>query len=153
MSLSKRLKAICELVKPGLGVADIGADHGLVEKYLLDNDVSPCILAVENKKGPYEILKNALSDYENVRISLSDGVEDVDEKVKILIIAGMGGINIVNILSKNPQKLANIEQIIVDPHRDQELVKQELKKLNYKIEKEIELIDAKKHYTIISFTK
>lgn len=153
MSISKRLLEICKLVKPGLFVADIGADHGLVEKYLLDNEVSPYILAVENKKGPYEILKNALKEYKNVEISLSDGIEDIDDKIEILILAGMGGINIVKILEKDETKLKNIKQIIVDPHRDADLVKQTIIKFGFEIEKELELVDAKKKYVIMSFVR
>lgn len=153
MAISKRLKTICELVTPNLGVADVGADHGLVEKYLLDNEITPYIVAIENKNGPFAILKNSLSSYENIRFSLSDGIEDIDEKVRVLIIAGMGGINIVNILNKNIEKLQNITQIIVDPHRDVLLVKDCVTNLGFKIDKEIELEDAKKKYTIISFKK
>lgn len=153
MKISKRLETISKLVKPGLGVADVGADHGLVEKYLLDNQISPYIVAIENKKGPYLILKNALSDYDNVRISLSDGIEDIDENVKILILAGIGGINIVNILTKEIDKLKNIDQIIVDPHRDVPLVKETILKNGFTVDKEIKLEDGGKNYCIISFIK
>lgn len=153
MKISKRLVTICSLVKPGLGVADVGADHGLVEKYLLDNNISPYVVAIENKKGPYTILKNALEGYENVRISLSDGIEDIDEKVAILVLAGIGGINIVNILMKDVKKLAKVQQIVVDAHRDLALVKDTIHELGFDIEKEVEIIEANKKYNIVSFVK
>lgn len=153
MAISKRLKTICDLLLANKGVADVGADHGLVEKYLLDHELTPYIIAIENKIGPYTILKNALESYSNVRVSLSDGIEDIDEKVDVIIIAGMGGINIVNILNKNKEKLVNIKQIIVDSHRDEALVKETLKELGFEINKEVPLEDAKKHYNIISFLK
>lgn len=153
MRISKRLKTICDLVTPGYFVADVGADHGLVEKYLVDNEISPYIIAIENKKGPFEILKNSLKEYSNVDLSLSDGIEDINEKIDCIIIAGMGGFNITNILNKDKNKLSNIKQIIIDPHRDQELAKQTIINLGFTLSNEIEVVDANKKYKIFSFIR
>lgn len=153
MKISNRLENISKLVIPGNGVIDVGADHGLVEKYLLENKISPYIVAVENKIGPFKILCSSLKDDKQVRCSLSDGIEDIDDKVQTIIIAGMGGINIVDIIKKNLTKLDNIEQIIVDPHRDTSLVRKEITSLGFKIDVEKIVIEGNKFYTIISFIR
>lgn len=153
MNISKRLKTISDFVIKGNIVADVGADHGLVEKYLIENEISPKVIAIENKIGPFDILKNALKNTGKVEILLSDGIKDINSEVKTVIVAGMGGINVVNILTNNPKKLINVDQIIIDAHRDQSLVRSEIIKLGYKIQKEEIVFEQNKFYNIISFIK
>jgi len=63
--------------------------------------------AIENKEGPYERLKNNLIQAGVIDVVVplySDGLEDLPEIVDTLIIAGMGGINIIGILKKKSKK-------------------------------------------------
>ena len=152
MKLSDRLLTVASLLKEGMHVADVGADHGLIEKYLLDNDLVASIMAIENKNGPFNILQNNLKGY-NVKLSLSDGIDEIDESVNALIIAGMGGNLIVDILKKHPDKLKNVEQIVVDAHRDIEYVRRQITELGYYIEKEKIVLENNIYYFVISFLK
>lgn len=152
MKLSNRLLTVASFVKEHANVADVGADHGLIEKYLIDNHIVDSLLAIENKIGPYKTLENNLKSY-NVKLSLSNGISDIDEKVDTLIIAGMGGNLIVGILKDNLEKLANIKQIVVDAHRDIELVRREICLLGFKIEKEKIVFENDIYYFVISFVK
>ena len=152
MRISDRLKTVASFIKDDSNVADVGADHGLLEIYLLEHKNVNSILAIENKDGPFNILKNNLKDYE-VRLSLSDGIEDIDEKVDTIVIAGMGGILITNILNSLKEKLGNIKQIVVDAHRDNELVRREITNLGFYIEKEKIVYEKGTYYFVISFLK
>lgn len=152
MKISTRLETIASFIKEGANVIDVGADHGLLEKYLLDNHLVSSVLAVENKVGPYGILKSSLNGYD-VRLSLSDGIEDLNETINTIAIAGMGGNLIVDILKAHPEKLNKINQIVVDAHRDIELVRREIIKLGYFIEKEKIVFENNIYYFIISFLK
>lgn len=152
MKISDRLVKIASFIKKGANVADIGADHGLLEKYLLDNKIVESVFAIENKRGPYEILKNNLKDY-NVILSLSDGIEAIPSDIDTVVIAGMGGNLIVDILKKNVSKLENVEQIVVDAHKDLELVRREIVKLGYVIEKENIVLENSIYYFVISLVK
>ena len=116
MKISDRLKAVASLIKENANVADVGADHGLLEIYLINEGKVNSILAIENKTGPFSILKNNLKDYD-VKLSLSDGISEIDETVDTIVLAGMGGILISDILNSHKEKLTNIKQIIVDAHR------------------------------------
>lgn len=152
MKISDRLKTIASFIKDGANVADVGADHGLLEIYLLEHKNVNSILAIENKSGPFNILKNNLLDYD-VKLSLSDGIEDIDDNVDTIVIAGMGGILITNILNSHKEKLINIKQIVVDAHRDNELVRREITNLGFYIEKEKIIYENGTYYFVISFLK
>ena len=152
MKISDRLLTIASFIKPHANVADVGADHGLIEKYLLDNDRVNSILAIENKSGPFNILKNNLKDYD-VTLSLSDGISQLNDNIDTIVIAGMGGILVSDILEAHLEKLTNVNQIVVDAHRDNELVRQTITKLGYYIEKEKIVFENNIYYFVISFLK
>lgn len=152
MKISDRLKAVASFVKENANVADVGADHGLLEIYLINEGRIKSILAIENKSGPFSILKNNLKDYD-VKLSLSDGVSSIDETVDTIVLAGMGGILINSILNSHKEKLANIKQIVVDAHRDIKLVRENICKLGFYIEKEKIVYEKGTYYFVISFLK
>lgn len=153
MVLSKRLKTVAELIHPGSSVFDVGADHGQLEKYLLDNKLVKKIIAVENKKGPYLQLKSNLKGYPQVDILLSDGITDLPKETNVIVLAGLGGLKIVDILVSNKEKLSSVEQIVVDAHRDITHVRKEITKLGFKIEKEAIVFEKDIYYFVISFLK
>lgn len=152
MKISNRLLTIASFIKDNAFVMDVGADHGLLEIYLFDNNKIKSVVAVENKEGPYSILVKSLEG-RDITCLLSDGIKDISPEVDTVVIAGMGGNLIVDILAKDISKLRNVRNIIVDAHKDNELVRRELVKLGYKIEKEKIVYENKKYYFVISFVK
>lgn len=152
MKISNRLKVIASFIKDNSNVIDVGADHGLLEIYLIEQNKVNSLFAVENKVGPYSILKNNLKDY-NVTLSLSDGISEMPEYVDTVVIAGMGGILISDILKAHKEKLTNVKQIVVDAHRDNRLVRETITNLGYYIEKEQIIFENNKYYFVISFLK
>ena len=152
MKISNRLKVIASFIKDNSNVIDVGADHGLLEIYLIEQKKVNSLFAVENKVGPYSILKNNLKDY-NVTLSLSDGISEMPEYVDTVVIAGMGGILISDILKAHKEKLTNVKQIVVDAHRDNRLVRETITNLGYYIEKEQIVFENNKYYFVISFLK
>ena len=151
MKISNRLIAIASLIDDDAFVMDVGADHGLLELYLLDNKHLKGLIAVENKKGPFAILKKAV-EHRGVTCSLSDGIETITDDVDTVVIAGMGGHLIVDIITKDKAKLNNVKKIVVDAHNDIEFVRREIVKLGYKIDKEM-VVHESKYYFVISFIK
>ena len=115
-NLSERLKAIYNMVPQGTA-ADIGADHGKLIIALFEGGVISHGYAVENKHGPYNRLVKALQDKElidDIVPLYSDGIKDLPEGVHTVIIAGMGGTLIIDILKKYPQKTKQIQTLIID---------------------------------------
>lgn len=149
MKLSQRLLTIASFIKEGAFVADIGADHGLLSIYLVENKHVKKVFAVENKVGPFSILEKNTKNYPEITCSLSDGISEIPSEIDTLVIAGMGGILISDILKKNKDKLLNIQNIVIDAHRDLELVRKTLNDLGYEFEKEV-LVKEHVFYNVMS---
>ena len=110
MNLSKRLSKVLEYINEFDKVADIGADHGYLSIAMLEKGIK-FVQVVENKTEPFLRAQSALSGYDNVIFSLSDGISDLNEDINTVTICGMGGLNIVEILGSqlNKAKKLNYE--------------------------------------------
>lgn len=153
MYIPKRLVEIANLVEDGSYVADIGADHGLLEILLSTSKPNTKVFAVENKKGPYKILSQKVEALKNITVSLSNGIREIPDEVDTLVIAGMGGMNIISILNRDLDKLANIKTIILDAHRNIPQTREKLNSLCYAIKQEKLIHYNGIYYNIILFNK
>ena len=156
ITLSKRLEKINKLVPNGARVGDIGSDHGyLIASLALGGKINKGY-ACDNKKGPFLKLKDtilSLDLHNKIDVDLSDGIRNLPSYINCLVIAGMGGDLILNILNENKEKLSNIEHIILDPHTKPKEVRQGLINLGYFIEDEDDIIEDHIYYQIIKFKK
>lgn len=155
MKLSKRLNSIYEMVPYGIA-ADIGADHGKLIISLAEDNKILKGYAIENKIGPFNKLNEAISNSiakDKITSMFSDGIKDIPPEVNILIIAGMGGDNIINIINKNIEKLKNIEYIITDAHSCVEEVRKYICNNGFSISEEKIVYEESIYYQIIKFAK
>lgn len=153
MKLSKRLQAIYDMVPNGVA-ADVGSDHGKLIISLFEGGVISKGYAIENKKGPYSHLVKAIEESkcgDNIIPMLSDGISELPSDVDVVILAGMGGTNIIDILKAHPNKLKNVKTIIVDAHNAIPEMRKAICKLGYVIADEDIVLDAGIYYEIIKF--
>ena len=153
MPLSKRLSSICLLLDHEADIADIGADHGEVVKYIALRNPNNSFLAIENKLGPFKRLRNNLLNCQNATCLLSDGLKDVSSNYAEIVIAGMGGENIISIIKRSIEKIMFINAFIIDAHSDFDKVYNFLFSLNFKIDKSIFVYENNKAYLIAKFIK
>jgi len=104
MTLSSRLQKIAEYAGKCAVVADIGTDHALVPVYLIENGLFShayaCdIGALPLKRAEEYVKSRALTD--KIDLILSNGLEKVPADANVVIIAGMGGELIRDILQNN----------------------------------------------------
>ena len=153
MEISKRLTAVAGFVKYRT-IADIGTDHGYIPCFLALNKKIDSAFACDVNEGPLEKAKEniALNGLENViKPCLGSGLSALgNDTAKTIVIAGMGGLLICNILNDEKEKLKNIKQLVLQPQRDTDSVRKLLHSLDFVIEDEEMLIDNGKYYTIIS---
>ena len=154
MSLSKRLSEIYALVDSGSNLADIGSDHGQLVIELAKNNKCNKIFCNDNKVGPFNILKNAIESYKfnNVTVSLSNGISKLPDDIDTVVIAGMGGDLIIDILSKHMEKLNHVQTLILAPNTNEKEVRKSICDFGYKILTE-KIIYEKHFYEIIKFVK
>ena len=155
IKLSKRLKIIFDMV-PKSVVADIGSDHGKLMIALVEAGIVSKGYAVENKEGPFERLRSNLIRYrvnDKVTPLFSDGIKDITRDVETIVIAGMGGTNIVSILKAHPEKLVRVQAIIIDAHSQVPLARKEICQMGFAIADEKIVKEDDIFYEIIKFIK
>lgn len=155
LHLSKRLASIYRLTPHGVSI-DVGADHGQLIIALVENEVSPYAYAVENKKGPFERLKKAINASkvkDKITPLFSNGIKDMPSDVKNIIIAGMGGQTIVDILKDNQEKLHDVDTLLIDSHRAFSFVRKEICSLGFYVDEEDILEEDDIIYEIMRFKK
>lgn len=153
MVVSSRIKTIGDFIESGDVLVDVGADHGLLELYLLAKYQDITITAVENKVGPYRILEKSLKGLKNIRLSLSDGITSVNKDTKTVVIAGMGGLNIKKILDDHPDKVKKLQKIVIDAHRDIEVARRTIINYGFEINREKIVFEQDKFYVVSEFLK
>ena len=156
IKLSKRLLTIANLIDDNSKVADIGCDHGLVSIYLAMNKQNISIIASDiNQNALDNAIKN-INKYhleDKIKVCLSNGLDNINDEIDTIIISGMGGHTIVDILTNNQEKLNTVNNIIIQSNNDIEYVRRKIVKLGYYISKEKLILDKNIYYTVMLFTK
>ena len=136
---------IANIVPSGVNLADIGADHGYLIKYLKENNLINHAFASDNKKGPYERLKENTQGLD-IETSLSDGIELIPTDTNCVCIAGMGGDTIISIIEKSKHLLPQIEYFVLSPHSLNDEVRKYLFSNGYKLINQNCCFDPYPHY-------
>ena len=154
IKLSKRLKAVADYVETGARLADIGSDHAYLPTYLVQKSLIDFAVAGEVVKGPFEIAKNHVLEADltkNIQVRLANGLAAIadTDKIDTIVIAGMGGILISEILEAGQEKLGQVKRLILQPNNHEDTLRQWLSEQNFVIKKEEILLEAGKFYEII----
>ncbi|WP_300283064.1 tRNA (adenine(22)-N(1))-methyltransferase [Peptacetobacter sp.] len=140
MKLTDRLYKIASFVTDGKRIADIGTDHGYIPVYLLKNNKIPFAILADINKGPLEnarkeVRHNSLENKTDLRCG--SGIEVLEKgEVDEIIIAGMGGILIADILEAKKEVAQNAEKLILQPMQAQEELRKYLLNNGYEIMEE-----------------
>lgn len=151
--LKKRLQLIHDIFDNKISV-DIGADHGFLTIALLQSNKTSSAEIVEVNKGPFDnsminVKKHGYS--EMVEIHLGDGLKPFNtafSKDYGIIIAGMGGKLIADILFNNPEVLGNAT-LYLQPNNSERYLRQQLLKHGFKIKSDLLVDDMGIIYTVL----
>lgn len=154
IKLDDRLLSVASLVRKGSIVADVGTDHAYVVAYLIENGIIENAIASDINKGPLENARQTLIDCsisEKVTLILSDGLKNVPENsADDIVIAGMGGILISEILENAPWIKNENVHIIAQPMTHGETLRKWLCENGFRINREVASTDGKRLYVAIS---
>lgn len=156
IKLDSRLSAVASLVRQGSVVADIGTDHAYLLCYLIENGICPEGIAADINKGPLNNAKQTVIDCginDKVKLILSDGLKSIPENsADDIVMAGMGGILISEIIDCAPWVKNENINIIAQPMTHAEVLREYLCKNGFKINKEITATDGKRLYVVMSLS-
>ena len=150
--LNKRLQSLSAFIEKEDIVLDIGCDHALLEIYLVLNK-NIKIIGSDINNGPIEKAKENLKKYHlerKIELRLGDGLNTMSNDINTVVISGMGGLSIINIL-KDIKKYPNIKKLIISPNNDFELTRKEISKLGFYLEKEEMILESNKYYLISEY--
>lgn len=151
IKLSCRLQAVADMVNEGASVADVGTDHGYIPAYLIKNNIAKSVIACDINEKPLASCKRYISSLgldDKVKCVLSDGLQSIDGDYDTVIIAGMGGELIAQIL-ENAENIRHC-RLIINPMTHPELARKWLYDNGFCIENDIVVADLKHHYSVLS---
>lgn len=155
--LSKRLKALANMVTDGNRLADIGTDHGYIPIYLCQTGKIPSALAMDIGKGPLQQAQTHIAEHglsEQIKTRLSDGMAALQfGEVDTILIAGMGGGLVMKILSEGAEKLTGKEELILQPQSEIALVREFLRVRNFQILNEDMILEDGKYYPMMKVSQ
>ena len=152
--LTKRIEKIAEYVNFKT-IAEVGADHGYITKYLfIQNKIKFAYLTDISSKSLSKAQKNFDKDFKNqVSFLVGDGLNPlqnlVKNKPKQIIIAGIGGKEIVKILAKN----TFYTNFILQPQKNVVELRKFLLNNKYKILKDEVVKCGKMYYCVLKVKK
>lgn len=153
MILSNRLEGIGSFVEENSIVADIGSDHGYIPIYLIKNKIAKKVIAGDISKNSLEkAVDNVKGEglEASIDLRLGDGLDIIlPFEVDTVILAGMGGLLIRDILDKDREKTSSISHFILQPNIAAEELRRYLYENNFAIIDEDLIKEDKKFYEII----
>lgn len=153
MRLSKRLRAVADLLSDGLVVADIGTDHGYIPIFLIESGKSPRVIAMDINQGPLlraeaHIREHGLEKLISTR--LSDGMQALEPgECEAAVLSGMGGGLVIKILEGGASVRKSMREWILQPQSEIAKVRQYLCENGYRITEEDMVEEDGKFYPIM----
>ncbi len=151
--LSARMKALADMVTEGNRVCDVGCDHGFVSIYLLQQGISPRVLAMDVRQGPLSrarehIRRQGLEAYIETRIS--DGLSALEAgEADTVICAGMGGRLMQRILEDGREKAWAMQELILQPQSELPAFRAYLRREGYLTVAENMIYEEGKYYPMM----
>lgn len=122
MQISKRLLALAEMVSEGNVLADVGCDHGYIPIYLIRNKRIPKAIAMDIGEGPLGRARENIKAYGlegYIETRLSDGLSELNPgEAESVIISGMGGPLMEQILQTGRETALSLRELILQPQSD-----------------------------------
>ena len=154
MRMNLRLSTLAQMVDQGARVADIGTDHAYLPIQLVKEGKVDYAIASDVAAGP---LENAEKDIiaaglkNKIETRLGSGLETISAKDRIdtVVIAGMGGKLMTNILNEAWSRNFHFATLILEPNVGEPSVREWLSAHKYQIINEKIIAEAGHIYELI----
>lgn len=139
MNLGPRLEAVTQLAAAGRyrQGADIGTDHAKLAIELVKRGICQKVIASDKNTGPCEAARRAISGVnlaDAIEVRQGDGLASLSPgEAELIIMAGMGGELMLNILNEGRAVLVNEPRLVLQPQTDLIEVRRSLCKDGWRI--------------------
>ena len=152
--MNNRLEKISSYIVDGIGVADIGTDHGFLPIALCERGYSGNIIAADINSDPLNKAIRAAKQagvYDRISFLLCDGLEKCNNALfDRVVIAGMGGDTIAGIIERAPNCFSDSFTFHLQPMSKAEILRGWLLNHGFGIINEDLVVDNDTIYQIIS---
>ncbi len=122
INLSPRLASIAGELNQGETMADIGTDHGFLPVYLWEKGICPHVIMTDVSDGSLDKAKancSRLHPDASFDFRLGDGLTVLEAgEVDTVVLAGMGGILMTQILEADMEKTWSLKKLILQPRNN-----------------------------------
>lgn len=147
MKYSKRIEMICKNLPVCTYFADIGCDHGYCTAFMLENNLCKEAIITDISEKSLKKAEKLLANFllsGKLKSICTNGLQFVDEKYQQILIAGMGGEEIILILENGFLP----ETLILQPMKNSNKVRKFLLNKGYTLTKDFTFSD-KKFYDLL----
>ena len=148
--LSARLESIIKMVNRGERIIDVGTDHALIPIKIIGLGLRKSAVASDIREGPLKIAQKNIDKYglqKKIKIFQSDGLKYlVIEPDDCIVIAGMGGYEIISILK---DAMPPCKNIILQPQKSLMELRCFLSENGYLIDDEIIVKENNRFYIVM----
>ena len=145
---------VASMAEKGSRVIDCGCDHGLVPIWLVQNDIAVHVTAADISEGPLSAARRNIGEAglsDRIDILLSDGITECTPGLDdTLLIAGMGGPLMLDILERSTAKTSSFSHFIFQPQSAIEDFRKRIRQLGMKIICEKNIFEGGKYYAAMS---
>jgi tRNA (adenine22-N1)-methyltransferase len=125
--------------------------------YLVQQGIIGRAVGIEVNEGPYQsaletVWTYGLGDFIDIR--KGNGLKPLQpNEVNVLVLAGMGGNTILEILSERMEVLSGVDELVLQPQGAESKVRKELLERDWKLNGELLVEEDGRIYTVIHFTR
>lgn len=153
IKLSPRLEAAASFVRRGSRILDVGTDHCHIPIWLLQNGICSRAAASDVVKGPLKKAEENLNAHGltgRVHLRMADGLEGCETDLPDdILICGMGGELIADILSKSTYIMNSGVRLILQPMTKAAVLRAFLAGSGFEITEEKLVREDKRIYEVI----
>ncbi|WP_251717379.1 tRNA (adenine(22)-N(1))-methyltransferase [Lactobacillus agrestimuris] len=152
--MNLRLNTLAEMVDPNSRLADIGTDHAYLPILLVKNNKIKFAIASDVAAGPLDNAKTDIVEAGltgNIETRLGSGLETItqEDNIDTVVIAGMGGKLMSDILEAGWQNGFRFETLVLEPNIGEAGVRNWLMEHNYQVIEEHLIEEAGHTYELI----
>lgn len=154
--LSARMETLINMAGRGKTLADVGCDHGYITIAAIKRKAFEKVVAMDINKGPLEAAKSNAKEYgvfEKIDFRLSNGLDKLKQnEADTILIAGMGGPLICDILSRNMETAKSAKELVLSPQSEVPEFRRFVLKNGFKIVDEDMVKDEGKYYFVFKLS-